>query len=201
MTATILLIRHATHSDLGSRLSGRSRGGSLSAAGYTQAHTVARYLAEGRLDRIETSPVTRARETATILSSRTSAPVAVVPALDEIDFGEWEGRPFAELEDDPRWRDWNAARSVATAPDGETMAAVQDRALAHIGQSARSSPGEAIAMVTHCDVIRSVVAGILGLSLDNLLRFSVDPASVTRLEVGRWGAKVRSINETVSCID
>lgn len=200
MTAKILLIRHATHADLGSRLSGRSRGGSLSAAGYTQAHGMARYLGEGRLDRIETSPVQRARETAAILSSRTSAPVFVAPALDEVDFGEWEGRAYAELEDDPRWRDWNAARSVATAPDGESMAAVQDRALAHVRQSARSAPGEVIAMITHCDVIRSVVAGILGLSLDNLLRFSVDPASVTRLEVGSWGAKVCSINEGVPCI-
>ncbi|RXZ65427.1 histidine phosphatase family protein [Pelagerythrobacter rhizovicinus] len=200
MTAKILLIRHATHSDLGSRLSGRSRGGSLSAVGYTQAHAIARYLAEGRLDRIETSPVTRARETAAILSSRTGLPVTVAPALDEIDFGEWEGRAFAELEDDPRWRDWNAARSVATAPDGESMASVQSRALAHIADTAKSTRGTAIAMVTHCDVIRAVVAGVLGLSLDNLLRFSVDPASVTRLEVGTWGAKVCSINEAVPCI-
>lgn len=200
MTAKILLIRHATHSDLGSRLSGRSRGGSLSAVGYTQAHAIARYLAEGRLDRIETSPVTRARETAAILSSRTGVPVAVAPALDEIDFGEWEGRAFAELEDDPRWRDWNAARSVATAPDGESMASVQSRALAHIADTAKSTTGTVIAMVTHCDVIRAVVAGVLGLSLDNLLRFSVDPASVTRLEVGTWGAKVCSINEAVPCI-
>jgi hypothetical protein len=35
----------------------------------------------------------------------------------------------------------------------------------------------------------------LGLSLDNLLRFDVDPASVSRITIGNWGTRVMSINE------
>jgi probable phosphoglycerate mutase len=51
-------------------------------------------------------------------------------------------------------------------------------------------------MVTHCDIIRAVVARVLGLSLDHFGRFDIDPASCTRLAVGDWGAKVLSLNET-----
>jgi broad specificity phosphatase PhoE len=59
----------------------------------------------------------------------------------------------------------------------------------------RSMAGQIVAMVTHCDVIRAVIAAILGLSLDHILRFDVAPASVSRLVAGEWGARVVSINE------
>jgi broad specificity phosphatase PhoE len=51
-------------------------------------------------------------------------------------------------------------------------------------------------MVTHCDIIRAVIAHVLGLSLDHILRFDIDPASISRLAVGDWGAKILSLNET-----
>ena len=45
-------------------------------------------------------------------------------------------------------------------------------------------------------MIRALVARVLGLSLDNLLRFEIGPASLSLLEVGTWGARVLSLNET-----
>ena len=50
-------------------------------------------------------------------------------------------------------------------------------------------------MVSHCDVIRAVIARVLGLSLDRLLAFETDPASLSRIEVGNWGARLLSLNE------
>ena len=44
-------------------------------------------------------------------------------------------------------------------------------------------------------MIRGIIAHYLGLPLDNLLRFDVDTASVSRLVVGAWGARVESVNE------
>ena len=52
-----------------------------------------------------------------------------------------------------------------------------------------------IAAVSHCDIIRGVIAHYLGLPLDNMLRFDIDPTSVSRLVVGSWGARVMSVNE------
>lgn len=199
MTAKVLLIRHAVHDGLGDRLSGRAEGAPLTEIGRSQARAIGRYLSREPVDRIMTSPVRRARETARIIASELSLQILVAPELDEIDFGEWEGRAYAELEDDPRWRDWNAARSVGLAPDGETMVEVQRRALDYVRKNAASSPDSTMVIVTHCDVIRSVVAGVLGLSLDNLLRFKIDPASISRIDVGPWGALLHSLNETALC--
>jgi broad specificity phosphatase PhoE len=52
--------------------------------------------------------------------------------------------------------------------------------------------------VTHCDLIRALVATVLGLPLDNLLRFEVDPASVTRIEAAPGWARLLTLNESAA---
>jgi broad specificity phosphatase PhoE len=53
-----------------------------------------------------------------------------------------------------------------------------------------------VAIVSHCDPLRAVVAAWLGMPLDHLLRFDLDPASVSVAEAGDWGVRVRCLNET-----
>jgi ribonuclease H / adenosylcobalamin/alpha-ribazole phosphatase len=197
VTAQIMLIRHAAHSHLGNVLSGRTPGLGLSAAGCVQAARLARHCAVLGIDRLESSPIQRAQETAQAIADQCGGlAVETASELDELDFGEWAGRSFADLDRDPRWLAWNASRQTAVAPAGESMADAQARAMAHIERVAAERPGQTVAMVTHCDIIRAVIAKVLGLSLDHILRFDVDPASTSRLAVGAWGAKVLSMNET-----
>lgn len=195
MTVTILFVRHAAHSQLGRVLSGRVGDVPLSEAGHAQAQALVQKLAEERLDAIHTSPVRRARETAEMLGAARGLVPQVAEPLDEIDFGSWSGRDFAALEGDPLWHAWNTQRSSAVPPGGEPMAAVRSRVLAHIRDAASRTAGAVIAMVSHADVIRAAVAGILGLSLDRVLAFDIDPASVTRIVAGDWGERVVSLNE------
>lgn len=198
MTATILLIRHASHIHLGRILSGRTPDIALSSDGRSQASALAAHLRPMPIHAIHTSPVQRARETAEAVAAPHGLPVDVAPPLEELDFGDWSGRAFVELDGDPRWSTWNETRSTAVAPNGESMAEAQARAWAHVERTALAHPGKAVVMVSHCDIIRAVVAHVLGLSLDHYGRFDIDPASLTRLAVGDWGAKVLSLNETHS---
>jgi broad specificity phosphatase PhoE len=195
VTATILLIRHASHAHLGKILSGRLTGVGLSVKGTTQAGRLTESLSSEAIAMIQSSPVQRAQETAAAIGQDRSLPVQTVAALDEIDFGEWTGREFEALADDPQWHHWNAHRAVAVAPRGESMAAAQARAMTHVRATAAAYPGRSVAMVTHCDIIRAALADILGLSLDAVHHFDIDPASVSRIAVGEWGARVLSINE------
>ena len=197
MTATILLIRHAAHGHLGNTLSGRRDGIPLSADGASQARSLAARLAARSPDAVQSSPVQRARETAEAIARSCSISMEVVDALDEIDFGDWTGRRFAELAGDPAWDQWNTRRSEAVPPGGESMVAAQQRAISHLRETASRYSGGTVAMVTHCDIIRAIVAGILGLSLDRVLGFDIDPAKVSRVAAGDWGARVMSLNEGV----
>ena len=167
----------------------------LTPAGERQAGGLAERLSDVGLDAVHSSPRERARLTAEAIAGRTGARLHVVDALDEIDFGDWTGMSFDALGNQPRWRRWNDARGSASPPNGESMAAAQARVAAHADEIARSRPGAKVALVSHCDILRALVAHYLGLPLDNLLRFEIDAASISRIEVGAWGGRVLGLNE------
>jgi ribonuclease H / adenosylcobalamin/alpha-ribazole phosphatase len=191
----LILVRHAAHLDLGRRLTGRAPGVSLSEAGRRQADALGRSLASEGLAEVQTSPRERARETAAAIAEATGAAVAIAAPLDEIDFGEWTGARFADLDGTPAWDEWNARRATARAPGGESMAEATSRIADHVARIAVERAGACLALVTHSDMIRGLVAHALGLSLDNLLRFEIGPGSLTRVEAAGWGARVISLNE------
>ncbi|QZH74241.1 MAG: histidine phosphatase family protein [Erythrobacter sp.] len=195
MTVTILLIRHAAHAELGRVLSGRAPGGRLSSSGLLQAERLARWSSAEGVAAIHTSPVLRARETAQAIGASLGMAPRVSDALDEIDFGDWTGKHFDQLASDPDWQRWNNNRAQARAPRGETMTEVQQRMTDFMRAIAETAAGATVAFVSHCDTIRAAIAGILGLSLDYVLRFEIAPASVSRVQLGDWGGRVLSLNE------
>lgn len=199
VAATLLLIRHAAHTELDRHLSGRREGVPLSEAGRAQAAALERYLAADGLDAVECSPLDRTRETAAAIASAAGlSPPRSVEALIEIDMGEWTGRALGSFGEDPAWRAWNEHRGSARIPGGETMAEAQARIVGHMQALARDCDGQTVALVTHSDMVRAAVADVLGLPLDHLLRFEIAPASVSRVVIGDWGAKLLSLNERVS---
>lgn len=195
MTATFLLIRHAMHADYGRRFTGRAEGVPLSTEGRAQAQALGGRLAGSDLAAVYSSPRERCRATAEAVAVPHRLFVQQEAALDEIDLGDWTGREIDSLEGDPAFDRWNTERGTAAPPNGEAFASVAERTRAIATELARDHPGSTIALVTHQDVIKALVATCLGLSLDHVLRFEIGPASVTRLVIGAWGAKVLTLNE------
>ncbi len=191
---TLSLIRHASHGLLDRVLAGRSPGVSLSDAGRREADALARHLAGRGILRVLASPLERTRETAAVVAAQFGCDVEVADEINEIDCGDWTGATFPVLAEDPRWHSWNMARAEAGTPNGETMRAVQARAMSLVERLAAA--GEAsVALVTHSDVIKAIVSAVLGLSLDRHDAFTIEPASVTTLHV--WGdvGRVVRLNE------
>lgn len=192
---TLFLVRHASHGLLGKTLAGRMPGLRLSEIGQAEAERVAARLGRETIDEVLSSPLERARQTAAPIAARLNRAVAVVDELNEIDCGCWTGQSFATLADDPRWHVWNEARASACTPGGETMQAVQARAMALVK---RLSAGEGAAvLVSHGDVIKAIVAAILGLSLDRHDRLAIDPASITTVHMFGETGRIVQMNETV----
>jgi probable phosphoglycerate mutase len=188
---TLHLIRHGEHRLPADRLAGRTPGVSLSDRGVEQAHRTASKLAGCGITAIHSSPLDRTRQTAEIIAGHLGLPVAPSDALAEIDFGAWTGHRFADLDEREDWRRWNHFRSGTRAPGGETMLEAQARALRHI----EGLGGGTVALVSHCDVIRAVLAHFLGMPIDLFLRLEVAPASISTVEIGPWGPRILRINE------
>lgn len=191
---TVILVRHGAHAELGRVLSGRSEI-ALSAQGLAEATALAAALDGAAIASLHASPRRRAQETIAPLAARRGLPVRIANALDEVDFGAFAGRAFAGLDGDPAWFRWNAERHSARCPGGETMAEAVGRAVAYV--TALAADDYPALCVTHCDIVRGLVADQLGLGLDRLLAFDCDPASRTTLAWTDGGMRLVSLNQPV----
>ena len=194
---TVFLVRHGAHDRLGRFLDGRNPGVALSDLGRRQADRVADRLAREAVEAVYASPLERARETASPVAARHGLDVTVAPALEELDFGDWSGMTFEALKPMEAWQRWNAARSTARTPAGDTMRAAQARALDFIDARRLAAPEGSFVLVSHADPLKAVLTYYLGLSLDDLPRFDVAPASLSRIDIEPWGARVVTLNEMV----
>jgi broad specificity phosphatase PhoE len=196
VTTTFYLLRHAAHDNVGSYLAGRAPGVHLGPGGLAQAERLGARMQREPLDCVFASPRERAQQTAVaIASARDGLPVQTSEALDEVNFGSWSGSTFDELNKRDDWRRWNTLRSMAETPAGETMLDVQRRATGFIRQISSGNDGARIALVSHADVIRSIIGHVLGLPIDAWQRFEIAPASISTMVVGDWGGKLLTLNE------
>jgi probable phosphoglycerate mutase len=168
----------------------------LNERGQQEAERLADDLTDVQIAAIYTSPQERASETAVPLAKRRGLTAHVSSELDEIDFGGWTGKSFESLAPDPAWRQWVDRRSEAQPPGGETIARAQRRVLDAIGRLSAAHARSTVALVTHGDLIKAVLAHYLGLSLDGLERFDVAPASVSVVFLGYDWAQVKLVNAT-----
>jgi broad specificity phosphatase PhoE len=159
----ILLIRHGNTDMLGRVLCGRSPGVPLNASGRTQAVDLGIYLQTHEpLKAVFSSPLERAFATAECLAAPQRLPVRIDERLQEVDFGSWTGQTFEALSRLEEWRQYNEIRSLHHVSGGESFPAVQGRAGDFLVECGRSQPEGTVAVVTHADVIRSLLCLCLG---------------------------------------
>jgi broad specificity phosphatase PhoE len=195
MVKTIHLVRHGHHGQLGHLLCGRMPGVQLDDLGWRQmAHATA--MIE-RPAAIQSSPQRRAQQSASILAWHFGLPVETAPEADEIDYGEWTSRTFADLERDSRWRSWNTRRSANRPPGGESMRALQRRIVGHLERLRALQAEGAIVIVSHAETIRAALLYYSRIPLDDFLSVDVAPASVSTLAVDESGIRISRINQQV----
>ncbi len=191
----VLLVRHAMCDPVGHRLAGRMPGISLNADGRMQAERLARRFAGANIAAVYTSPLDRARETADAIAAQVNVEPVELSDLNEIDFGLWTGYTFEELAPLAEWQRFNLHRSTTRVPGGELMLEAQARAVAAVEGSRARHPDETIVAVSHSDMIKAVLTHYAGMSLDNLLRIDIEPASVSILSLTPWGDRIVRTND------
>jgi len=221
---TLVLTRHGlTDRSIPEQHIGQRIDISINAAGRRQAEALGRRLARVRFDRVITSPMFRARETALLAAAAT--PAEADPRLKEMDYGAWEGRTYDEVRAvDPQLRDeWEAAPDVTHCPGGESgneVAARVDRFLTDLLGEQRSwhakaqfraamggrvpvePPERRILVVGHATTNRILLSVALGVDVRGYRRrFAQDQCNLTVL---RWdadgvpaAAKLLLLNDTM----
>ncbi len=179
----ILLLRHGeTDWNIQRRFQG-SRDTPLNGNGERQAREVSPRVRRWRPERVLSSPLRRALETALIATGLPRESVRIVPELREINFGAWEGQTAARLrENDELFRRW-VHRPFGVAPSGgETEAEILGRARAVLALL-ESCPEERVLVVSHGGTLRALLSAALEVPLQSVWKFfRLSNCSLTGLE-------------------
>jgi probable phosphoglycerate mutase len=193
---TVFLIRHGLTDHTGTRLYGRTPGIHLSERGLAQAEQLAARLAGVRLSAVEASPLERCMETAAPLAAAQHLEVTPRDDLIEMDAGAWTNRTLASLARTKLWRRIQDVPSQVALPDGEAFVAANARLVLTLDEVATRYPRGRVAIVTHSDPIRMLLAHVCGAHLDLFQRMVVDTASVSVVAVGQGPPRLLLANDT-----
>ncbi len=197
----LLLVRHAVTDVTGQKLTGRLPGFSLSEKGRAQAESVSARLSKAPLKAIYSSPLERCTETAEIIARHHRVKIETVDALEEVDYGQWQGKPLKALYRTKAWTKLRARPADFRFPGGETIREAQTRGMLAVEALRAKHKDRAVLVCSHADMIRLVVAGYLGLGIDLYDRISIAPASVSILNVGDGTPRLLNLGDLGSFDD
>jgi broad specificity phosphatase PhoE len=191
----LYLVRHGSNDYLAKALlAGRSADVHLNEQGRAEAERLANELSLAGIQRIYSSPLERAVQTAEPTAQRLGLEIEISPDILEINFGDWTGRSLRDLDRDPAWKNFNLYRSGTRIPNGETMLESQNRMVGFIEKLFRENPNQTVAFFSHGDPIKSVFAYYLGIPLDLFTRIEISPGSYSILRLQPWGPQIIAIN-------
>ena len=183
-----LLVRHAVTPETGKVLTGRLPGVSLSDKGRIDAGLVAQSLADEELAAVYASPIRRCRETARIIADPHDLTPLTNRRFIEADYGRWSGRPLRDLNRLKAWQRLMAAPARFRFPEGETLREVQVRTVHGLEELADTHGDQTIVVVSHADVIRTLLCHYIGTPLDQIHRLHIGPTSLSVIEMAHGGS-------------
>lgn len=197
MATYLLLVRHGENDFIrAKRLAGRTPGVHLNETGQAQARQLAQRLAPWPIAAVYSSPLERCLETAVLLAEPHQTSVCCRDGLLESDYGEWQGRAIDELVETDLWKVVQTTPSLVCFPGGETLRAMQHRAVETLYEIAAAHPDQTVLVCSHADPIRAALMAFLGAPLDLIQRMEIGPGAVSIVRFGRQGPRVMRINDT-----
>lgn len=153
----LLLVRHA-ETDMAGRFCGHSDP-ELNDRGRQQLAGLVNRLSEHAISRVFTSDLRRAQQTAQAIATHFGVDVDLRPGLREINFGQWEGLSWSEIEarDSAPAKNWADDYPKTTAPGGESFQQFQSRVSREMDFLLMEATRSSIVAVTHAGVIRLVL--------------------------------------------
>lgn len=168
----------------------------LSEIGREQIKQSAKFVKKFDLSAIYASPRSRASETASIIAESCKTFYSVHESFCEIDFGDFEGLSYAEIEKNfpTEFKIWMETPTEANFPNGESFAQMQTRVLQGFNDLRTKHSGEQIAIVSHGGVNRIILAHCLNVANKDIFRLEQNYACVNVIDYYNDFPVVRVMN-------
>jgi alpha-ribazole phosphatase/probable phosphoglycerate mutase len=167
----------------------------LTEIGKEQSERICARLSGLALQAVYSSDLCRSRYCARLIADGHDLDVVAEEALREINFGDWEGRPWVELQETYP-QDWQRRLQDLTnyqVPGGESLQDTADRIRPVIRRIIENHPGGDVALVAHGGINRIILLDAIGAALEqafsieqdygclNIIDYQDDGRSVVRL--------------------
>jgi len=170
----------------------------LNDQGREEARLAGEWLKGETIHAAYTSPLSRSRDTATAIARYHGLPVADLPGLSDLNYGDWQGLPLAEVKVKyaDLYRQWETAPHTVRFPGGETLDEVKARALAAVAEVVKRHPGECVLLSAHRAVNKVLIAAFIGLDNSHFWRIGQDTTAINRFHWVEGGWHIILVNDT-----
>jgi alpha-ribazole phosphatase len=192
----LFLIRHGTTESPGGERFYGSTDLPLSKEGRRQAERLAARLSSVNVNMIFTSPLERALATTRTIAAKNKISFNIIEGLSEVDFGEWEGLSFEEIQ--ARYPDesekWLNDPWIFNFPGGESVPDFKARVIRSL-QKNIGFEGDLV-IISHGGTLRVLISYLGGIEENEIFRYPLDCAGITILELKGMKSNILVLNDT-----
>jgi len=129
---------------------------------------------------IYSSPALRCSRFADLIAARLSLKIRIDPRLQEVNFGNWEGRSWTEIEslDHEEFHAWANNWQHAAPPNGESIADLERRIADFLGDIVQTPA----LLVTHAGPIRAMQVLCQSIAWNAVMSVAVPYATLIRIQ-------------------
>ncbi len=191
----IFLMRHGDTGQIGRYIGSTDIG--LSDKGSRQLAEIASFTSKMNFDLVLVSPLRRCLQSLEILGLEGEKE----PLLQEVDFGHWEGKTFAEIAKEyPGHIEQWANDKDFTFPGGESLPAFRSR-IKKVAARLYNENAAAIFLMAHGGVLRVLICELLRLPVENYLLFDIAPGHLSEIALHSAGGVLKSFNLSGNNLD
>ncbi len=194
----LILVRHASTTDNhNKRLSGHIDS-MVSESGKIQIERLTEYLKDFSINKIYTTTSRRTKDTVEILAKIKSLNIIEKESLKEINFGEFEGLTFEEIESNY----YEEFQSIIEKgyeykyPNGESLIDSYNRVVNEIKNILKLDKDKNILICSHGGTIRNIITYLISNSYKYHWNFKIDNASVTIIDIEDGFSVINTLNNT-----
>ena len=171
----------------------------LTALGRRQAQATAQRIAtHWRVGAVYTSPLRRCVHTGAAIASACAVSSAALDGLSDIDYGDWQGRPVAELRAAvPELVErWHRAPQLMRFPAGESLPDLVARVAAVLIDVLARHRDHTVVLVGHDSVNRALLLQLLEQPLSAYWVLQQQPCGISEVVLDGTQVRVLRVNET-----
>lgn len=168
----------------------------LSKKGIDQANEVSKKLSDIKFDKIYSSPLYRAIDTAKNITKYNKTDIEIVNDFIEMNFGLFEGLSYKQIEEKyPEiFEKWQMNTSIFTFPEGENTKEFFDRVQKKYKEIIMNNKVDKILIVAHSGVLRCILSSEISERNDHYWKYKIENCKISIIEYSDGYQMLNALN-------